>query len=369
MNNYPLPGMMIKNRYTINDLIDQGGTAYVLKVWDMQLNKTMVLKGFFKEKLTSELKKRVFAEPHLRLCSPHINKATDAFEEKGVLYSVQPFIKGETLHTRLLRENTLPEIEAYRIIQGILNACKELHANNVLMADLKSDNIMISSSDESVIVIDLGCHEYIGKTPKVSKGTNNYADPSLRAKNILTPKIDLYGVGIILYEIIIGAKSFNEENIPQIDSIKYSHPDIYKIICKATKEPNRYETAQEMLQEINILSRNNLANINYSYLSGRDLLFRTLLGNTDISLHLQNGKTLLIGHGESIIGRSNIDSSNYCISRQQFKINNNSVTKIMNLGAKNPTKLNGKTINSYDWFSLNNTDIIQVANVSMTVQL
>ena len=143
----PLPRLVaaLADRYRIERELGAGGMATVYLARDLKHDREVALKV-----LRSELAAVIGAERFLseiritaRLDHPHILTLIDSGEADGLLYYVLPFVRGESLRTRLEREKQLGVDEALAITQQIAGALEYAHKHGVVHRDIKPENILI----------------------------------------------------------------------------------------------------------------------------------------------------------------------------------------------------------------------------------
>ena len=79
-----------------------------------------------------------------RLTHPHVLGVHDSGEAGGLLYYVMPYIEGETLRARLVREGALPLPDAMRLMRELAGALAYAHTHGVVHRDLKPENVLLS---------------------------------------------------------------------------------------------------------------------------------------------------------------------------------------------------------------------------------
>ncbi|MCH8992112.1 MAG: protein kinase, partial [Acidobacteria bacterium] len=145
---------------------------------------------------------------------PHILPLFDSGEADGFLYYVMPFIDGETLRDKLNRETQLGIEEAVSITTAIADALDYAHRNNVIHRDIKPENILLH--DGRPMVADFGIALALsaaagGRMTEtgMSLGTPHYMSPEqATAEKDLTNRSDIYSLGCVLYEMLVGEPPF-----------------------------------------------------------------------------------------------------------------------------------------------------------------
>ena len=135
----------------------------------------------------------------------------------GIPYLVMRRVVGERLPVRVAREGLLSLRRAATIVRQILDAVDALHAAGIVHGDIKSDNVLVHDErgHEIATVIDFGlAHPQLERNAARSQpdelvsGTPEYMAPEVIRGEESTPAADIYGAGVILYELITGTTPF-----------------------------------------------------------------------------------------------------------------------------------------------------------------
>jgi serine/threonine protein kinase len=212
-----------------------------------------------------------------QLTHPHILPLVDSGEADGVLFYVMPYIEGETLRNRLSREGELPVSEITRILHQITDALAYAHAHGVVHRDIKPENILLS--DRHALLADFGVAKALsdlstsGSTATTNLvtaigstvGTPTYMAPEQVGGSLVDHRADLYGVGVVAYEMIGGRLPFQTSSAQQMmaahltqapDPITKWRPAISVRLanavmkCLEKKAADRWQSAADLLSEI-----------------------------------------------------------------------------------------------------------------------
>ncbi len=201
--------------YKIIDTLGNGGMGTVYRAQHTDLGRTVALKIFtpqgknhdlFVERLKREGK--LMAE----LKHPNVLSIYDAAVLKdGTPYLVLEYIKGEDLQKKLMREEKLSQRTAVRIAIEVCEALSAVHKIGIIHRDIKPANVLLGQNG-SVKVTDFGIskdtrsddsHTSLTMTG-TTVGTADYMSPEQTKNEELTPRSDLYSVGVLLYEMLMG---------------------------------------------------------------------------------------------------------------------------------------------------------------------
>ena len=204
----------LEGRYTVERELGQGGMAIVYLGRDLRYDRAVALKVIRPELRLGLGTERFLREIRIaaRLSHPHILPLFDSGEFDGVLYYVMPYVEGESLRARLLREGRLPVDEAVRIAAEVLSGLAHAHARDVVHRDVKPENILLAQG--SAVLTDFGIAQAVtqGGTQRLTEagllvGSPAYMSPEQVAGQI-DPRSDVYAVGCVLYEMLSGAPPF-----------------------------------------------------------------------------------------------------------------------------------------------------------------
>ena len=143
---------------------------------------------------------------------PNIVKYYDSFVDEKYYYLVQEYISGYTIEEYINNKKTINDEEIKNILIELIRAIKCLNYQNIYHLDIRPCNVMYDQN-KKITLIDFGCAiEKIKKTDKIEKdyfGIMNHLPPEYitsKMKNI--EKVDIWGIGIVLYYIIFKTVPF-----------------------------------------------------------------------------------------------------------------------------------------------------------------
>jgi eukaryotic-like serine/threonine-protein kinase len=221
-------GKTIASKYRVEQLIGEGGMGRVYKANQIALDKPVVLKVLRQALLSDERTVARFqreAKAASRLNHPNSISVLDFGQaEDGAMYIAMEYVQGKDLHHILSREWPLPEARVIRIIGQVLSALADAHSAGVIHRDLKPENIMVEQrrgEADFVKVLDFGIAKIIDGTgddgPALTRagfvcGTPEYMSPEQARGAQLDHRSDLYGVGVILYQLTSGLLPFDSDS-------------------------------------------------------------------------------------------------------------------------------------------------------------
>ena len=204
--------------YRIIKQLGQGGMASVYKAYHPSLDRFVAIKVLhpaFKEDPNFLSRFQREARVVARLEHPHIVPIYDFAEHEGQPYLVMKYIEGVTLKARLA-EKPLSKNEAIEIIDAVGSALSYAHEQGVLHRDIKPSNILLSP-DGGIYLADFGLARIAEAgastlSKDVMLGTPQYISPE-QAKGLgnLDEGTDVYSLGVVLYEIVVGRVPFNAD--------------------------------------------------------------------------------------------------------------------------------------------------------------
>jgi len=221
---FPLPtesfgqlGSALAGRYTIEREVGAGGMATVYLAADLRHDRRVALKVLRPELAAVIGADRFLAEikTTANLQHPHILPLFDSGASDSFLFYVMPYVEGESLRDRIAREKQLPVDEAVRIATEVLSAIDYAHRHGVVHRDIKPENILLH--DGRALVADFGIALAVSTAGAgtrmtetgMSLGTPHYMSPEqAMGEREVTAKSDVYALGCVLYEMLLGEPPF-----------------------------------------------------------------------------------------------------------------------------------------------------------------
>jgi len=210
------PGDLFAGKYRIEALLREGGMGAVYVAVNERLHKRVALKVISERLGTSAQHVERFTQEAIaasRVPHPGVVEIFDADIHQGAPWIAMELLEGESLGDRL-RRGPIPVAEATEVARAMLDALAAVHAAGIVHRDLKPDNVFCCN-DGRVKLLDFGIaklavDEITGQTETgVALGTPFYLAPeqASSAKDV-GPRADLYSVGVVLYEMVSGARPY-----------------------------------------------------------------------------------------------------------------------------------------------------------------
>jgi predicted Ser/Thr protein kinase len=275
----PVPGDILGTNYLIESELGRGGFGVVFKARHVDIERVVAIKVL----LATYARKDPSAKERFRreatiaasLNYPNSLRVFDYGETgDGVFYLVMEFLKGTELTKLLQREGRLPIQRALHIIRQVLYALSEAHMRGIVHRDIKPDNIMLvelAYDPDHVKVMDFGIAKMVDSGEQITRagitlGTPRYMPVEQLKGERLTPATDLYAVGLVLYEMLVGASAFDAATpvdlalqVMRGPTVKVPAeagvpPALAQVIEKAAARDthDRFQTAGEFLDALDI---------------------------------------------------------------------------------------------------------------------
>ncbi len=281
----PMIGRMVSDRYEVQGLLGKGGMGAVYKAYQANVQRTIALKVLLKEFADNEVVIKRFHQEALaasRLTHPNTISVYDFGQtEDNVLYIAMEYLRGQSLAQMLAGAHGLPPKRAIHIMRQVCKSLAEAHDAGIIHRDLKPDNIFLSEVQgerDFVKVLDFGVaklSEYHGKEGTLTQagmifGTPKYMSPEQARSGDLDHRSDIYALGVILYEMLLGVPPFVGDNPlsiliahvnqtpapfaekrPDLDL----HPGLERVVLKAMAKDRsqRHDKVIDLLRELDAL--------------------------------------------------------------------------------------------------------------------
>jgi serine/threonine-protein kinase len=268
----------LSDRYRLERELGAGGMATVYLAEDLKHHRKVAVKVLRPDLAASLGPERFLREIEVaaNLTHPHILPLHDSGAVDGFLYYVMPYIDGESLRARLNRVGELPVPEAVRILREVVDALACAHAQGVVHRDIKPDNVMLSG--RHALVMDFGVAKAVSEatgrqtitTLGVAIGTPAYMAPEqVAADPHIDHRADIYAVGVLAYELLVGRPPFTGATPQQVlaahvtaapEPVNAHRPAVPASLallvmrCLEKKPADRPQTAEELLPVLDVLT-------------------------------------------------------------------------------------------------------------------
>jgi len=211
------PGSLLDGRYRIIGLLGRGGMGEVYRADDLRLGQAVALK-FLPDVVAKDAVRLAQFHNEVRtarqVSHPAICRVHDIGEADGHLFLSMEYVDGEDLATSLRRIGRFPEDKATDIARQLCAGLAAAHQRGVLHRDLKPANVMLDGAG-NVRLMDFGLAT-IGVADDVRAGTPAYMAPEQLLGREVTQRSDIYALGLILYELYTGRRTFTGTTLREL---------------------------------------------------------------------------------------------------------------------------------------------------------
>lgn len=205
-------------KYQIFSEIQRGPITHVYKAVQTELQRVVLLKQLNPDMAGDDELRNRFKQEGLVLAkikSPNVITIYDFGEEDGIPYLVTEFIEGETLADVLAKHRFIPWDVTFYILHQLTEALLAIHDQDLIHQDIKPENIFISARGE-IKLGDLGFSTFLKESEGAMQGTPAYLPPEIVLGAPLSFSSDLYSLGVVGYELLVGENPFFAENIQTV---------------------------------------------------------------------------------------------------------------------------------------------------------
>src|SRR4051812_6705099 len=264
-------GTLLSGRFRLEEKIGSGGMSTVYRAFDETLERWVAIKIMHREISDDPQQIERFrreARAVARLSNPHVVTVIDAGEDEGYPYIVFEYVAGETLKERIKRVGRLPVTEAVAYAIEIGRALQAAHERGLVHRDVKPQNVLLDEEGRAKVT-DFGIasgleFEQLTGTGRVI-GTTDYVSPEQAMGHPVTGQSDVYSLGIVLYEMLVGEVPFSADSAVSVamKHVREGLPDVQRrrpevsaalaaVVDRATAKelPNRYGSMAELVADL-----------------------------------------------------------------------------------------------------------------------
>ena len=271
----PLIGRLVDGRYRVRARIARGGMATVYVATDLRLERRIALEvmhGHLSDDSVFQSRFIQEARAAARLADPHVVNVFDQGQDGELAYLVMEYLPGITLRELMREQRRLTIPQTVTIMDAVLSGLAAAHRAGIVHRDVKPENVLLAE-DGRIKIGDFGlARATTANTASGAQlmGTIAYLAPELVTRGTADARSDIYALGIMLYEMLVGEQPYKGEQPMQIafqhatDSVprpSVRNPGVPEqldelVLWATEKSPDeRPNDAQEMLDRLREIER------------------------------------------------------------------------------------------------------------------
>ena len=221
-------GQVLDGKYRLDALLAEGGMGAVYRATHVMLGKSVAIKLIRSAIVASpEIVRRFQREARAAtaLNHPNIVSVYDLGQTPdGTLYIAMEYIDGPSLKTLIQSGRAIPAARTIAILRQVASALATAHRHNIVHRDLKPHNIMLAAGPDGAEVaklVDFGIAKTFDESTQLTSaggalGTPYYMSPEQIEGRTVDARCDIYALGIILYEMLVGEVPFADQSTPAV---------------------------------------------------------------------------------------------------------------------------------------------------------
>jgi serine/threonine-protein kinase len=259
-------GDILVGRYEVDSLLGRGGMSSVYSAFDRTLARDVAIKVLATELVEDEVFVERFdreARAAASLSHRNVVAVFDSGVDGDARFIVMERVSGRTL-SEVLRDGPLPVRHAVEIALSVAQALGAAHAHGIVHRDVKPGNVMVGD-DGQVKVLDFGIARTLAATSLTLAtsviGTAGYLSPEQAKGGPLDARSDIYGLGCVIYEMLVGRPPFVADSAAAMVTQHATRPptppssrrpqvsaalDQLVLRCLAKDPAERYDRAQAL---------------------------------------------------------------------------------------------------------------------------